>query len=178
MLMKKGFLGLLCAMNTLAAISQTPDDAKKSIYYERYTTAEDQLQKIVKADPANAEAWYLLSKAYIQSNDAAPLQQLLAQSPAAIQGEPFYQVAYGSLLLNKDNKDSARYYFDQALDKTREKNPDILSAIANAHIIAKTGDAGYAAQLLNKAIDRDKKNPALYTMLGDAHRKLGNGSEQ
>ena len=45
MLMKKGFLGLLFAVNTLAAISQTPDDAKKNIYYERYATAEDQLQK-------------------------------------------------------------------------------------------------------------------------------------
>src|ERR1051325_7804573 len=107
MLIKKGLLGLLCAMNTLAAISQTPDDAKKNIYYERDATAEDQLQKIVKADPANAEVWYLLSKAYIQSNNAAPLQQLLDQSPATIKGEPFYQVAYGSYLLNKGNKDSA-----------------------------------------------------------------------
>ncbi|OQP61287.1 hypothetical protein A3860_06140 [Niastella vici] len=177
MLMKKGLLGLLFAVNTLAAISQTPGDVKKNIYYERYHTAEDQLQKIIKAEPANAEAWYLLSKAYIQGNDAALLQQLLAQSPDAIKGEPFYQVAYGSYLLNKGNKDSARFYFDQALDKTREKNPDILSAIANAHIITKTGDASYAAQLLNKAIDRDKKDPALYTLLGDAQRKLGNGSE-
>jgi tetratricopeptide (TPR) repeat protein len=177
MLMKKGILGLLCAMSSLAAVSQTLDDAKKNIYYERYTTAEDQLQKIVKAEPANVEAWYLLSKAYLLADDAAPLQQLLSQNATALKGEPYYQVAYGSFLLNKGNKDSARYYFDEALDKTREKNPEILSAIANAHIMAKTGDASYAVLLLNKAIDRDKKNPALYNMLGDAYRKLGNGSE-
>jgi tetratricopeptide (TPR) repeat protein len=177
MQMKKGLILLLCAMNSLAAISQTLEDAKKNIYYERYKTAEDMLQKIVKTEPANAEAWYLLSKAFLMSDDAAPLQQLYAQTPAAIKSEPFYQVAYGSFLLNKGNKDSARYYFDQALDKTRQKNPDILSAVANAHIAAKSGDAAYAIQLLDKAIDRDKKNPALYNMLGDAHRKLGNGSE-
>jgi tetratricopeptide (TPR) repeat protein len=164
-------------MSSLFAVTQTLQDAKKFIYYERYKSAEDLLQQIVKTDPGNAEGWYLLSKAYLMSKDAAPLQNIISQAPATIKGEPFYQVAYGSILLNQGNKDSARYYFDQALDKTREKNADILSAIANAHIVAKAGDTSYAVQLLGKAINREKKDPALFTMLGDAHRKMGNGSE-
>jgi tetratricopeptide (TPR) repeat protein len=177
MLMKKGSLLLLCIVSSLLAVSQNLQDAKKFIYYERYKSAEDLLQQIVKTDPGNAEGWYLLSKAYLTSNDPAPLQNIISQAPATIKGEPFYQVAYGSMLLNKGNKDSARYYFEQALDKTREKNADILSAIANAHIVARTGDTTYAVQLLGKAINREKKDPALFTMLGDAHRKMGNGSE-
>lgn len=176
MLMKKGPTLLVCAMMSLGATAQTVQDAKKMIYYERYRSASDQLQQIVKNEPANAEAWYLLAKANLQSNDAAALQNILSQSNAPKE-EPFYQVAYGSYLLNKGNKDSARLYFEKALDKTREKNADILAAIANAHIVAKAGDATYAAQLLEKAIDRDKKDAALYTMMGDAQRKLGNGSE-
>jgi tetratricopeptide (TPR) repeat protein len=176
MLMKKGPILLLCAMMSLGATAQTVQDAKKLIYYERYQSASDQLQQIVKAEPANAEAWYLLTRANLQSDNPAVLQNILSQNTAP-KDEPFFQVAYGSYLLNKGNKDSARLYFEKALDKTRQKNPDILAAIANAHIIAKAGDAAYAVQLLDKAIDRDKKDPALYTMLGDAHRKLGNGSE-
>ncbi|WP_207514527.1 tetratricopeptide repeat protein [Longitalea luteola] len=175
--MKKGSLLLLCGVISATAMSQTTEDAKRSIYYERYATAKEQLQNIVKTDPANAEGWYLLSKAYIMSKDAAPLKQLLAQSPAAVKEEPFYQVAYGSYLLSAGNKDSARYYFDEALDKKGQKNPDLLAAVANAHIATKAGDASYAVQLLDKAIERDKKDAALYTLLGDAHRKLGNGSE-
>jgi tetratricopeptide (TPR) repeat protein len=177
MLMKKGLILLLNGVISMAALAQTVPDAKKYLYYERYKSAAEVLQNIVKTDPGNAEAWYLLSKAYLLSDDPAPLQQALAQSPATVKSEPFYQVAYGHFLLSKGNKDSARYYFDQALDKTREKNPDILSAVAESHITAKAGDANYAVQLLNKAIDRDKKNPALYILQGDAHRKLGNGSE-
>ncbi len=177
MQMKKGSLLLLCGVISATAMSQTTEDAKRSIYYERYATAKEQLQNIVKTDPANAEGWYLLSKAYIMSKDAAPLKQLLAQSPAAVKEEPFYQVAYGSYLLSAGNKDSARYYFDEALDKKGQKNPDLLAAVANAHIATKAGDASYAVQLLDKAIERDKKDAALYTLLGDAHRKLGNGSE-
>lgn len=176
MLMKKGPTLLVCAMISLGATAQTVQDAKKMIYYERYKSASDQLQQIVKAEPANAEAWYLLTRAKMQSNDPAALQNILSQSTAP-KDEPFYQVAYGSYLLNKGNKDSARLYFEKALDKTREKNTNILAAIANAHIVAKAGDATYAAQLLEKAIDRDKKDAALYTMMGDAQRKLGNGSE-
>ncbi|MBO9200658.1 MULTISPECIES: tetratricopeptide repeat protein [Niastella] len=175
--MKKGTLLFLCVITSLVAVSQNSEDAKKFIYYERYKSAEELLQQIVKADPANAEGWYLLSKAYLSSDNPAPLENLLTQAPASLKGEPFYQVAYGSYLLHKGNKDSATYYFDQALDKTREKNAAILSAIANAQIVAKSGDANYAVMLLNKAIDREKKDPALFTMLGDAQRKLGNGSD-
>ncbi len=101
MLMKKGPILLLCTMISLAATSQTVDDAKKMIYYERYKSAWDQLQQIVKADAANAEAWYLLAKANLLLNDAAPLQNLLAQTAPNVKEEPFYQVAYGSLLLHK-----------------------------------------------------------------------------
>jgi tetratricopeptide (TPR) repeat protein len=176
MLMKKGATLLVCAMISLGATAQTVQDAKKLIYYERYRSASDQLQQIVKTEPANAEAWYLLTRANLQTADPATLQNILSQSTAP-KDEPFFQVAYGSYLLNKGNKDSARFYFEKALDKTREKNPDILAAIANAHIITKSGDATYAVQLLEKAIDRDKKEAALFTMMGDAQRKLGNGSE-
>lgn len=175
--MKKGLILLLNGVISFSALAQTVPDAKKYIYYERYKSAEAALQNIVKTEPANAEAWYLLSKAHLNAGDPALLQHVLTQSAATLKGEPFYQVAYGNLLLSTGNKDSARYYFDQALDKTREKNPGILSAVAEAHITAKAGDANYSVQLLDKAIDRDKKNPALYTLLGDAYRKLGNGSE-
>lgn len=177
MLMKKGPVTLLCAMISLGASAQTVQDAKKMIYYERYKAATEQLQQIVKTEPANAEAWYLLTKANLQSDNPASSKDILLQAAPDVKEEPFYQVAYGSVLLHSGNKDSARFYFDKALDKTRNKNPNILSAVANAHIDAKTGDAAYAVQLLDRAIDRDKKEAALYVMMGDANRKLGNGSE-
>src|SRR5437016_447283 len=175
--MKKIFILLLSAMLSLVTMSQTIQNAKKLIYYERYKSSKDLIHTILKANPANAEGWYLLSQAYLLSDSAEFLRAILLQSPPDVKNQPFYQVACGHLLLSENNKDSARYYFEQALAKTKEKDPEILLAIANAHVTAKAGDAGYAVQLLEKAIDRDKKNPALYTMLGDAYRRLGNGSD-
>jgi tetratricopeptide (TPR) repeat protein len=49
--------------------------------------------------------------------------------------------------------------------------------VADAHVQAKSGDAGYAIQLANKAIKREKRNAAYYITLGEAHRKAGSGSE-
>jgi thioredoxin-like negative regulator of GroEL len=92
MLMKKGLILLLCVITSLVAVSQNIQDAKKFIYYERYKSAEDLLQQIVKTDPANAEGWYLLTKAYLSSDNPAPLQNILSQTPAQChdQHEPVF----------------------------------------------------------------------------------------
>lgn len=175
--MKKVSLLLLVSTISLFAMSQNLQDAKKQIYYERYKSAENTLHNLLQTDPANAEAWYWLSQSLFPSNNVAAVRDALSKCPADVKKDPWYQVAYGQLLLTENKKDSAATYFQQALDETKEKNPDILEAVANAHVAAKPGDANYAIQLLEKAIKRDKKNPALYTLMGDAYRKLGNGSE-
>ena len=175
--MKKVLLLLLASTISLFAISQNVQDAQKFIYYERYKSAENTLHTVLKTDPSNAAAWYWLSQAYLPLNRTAALRDTLLTSSNEVKQNPWYQVAYGHLLLAENKKDSAAVYFNEALDKTKEKDPDILLAIANAHITAKAGDANYALSLLDKAIKRDKKNPALYVAVGDAYRKLGNGSE-
>lgn len=76
MLMKKGLILLLNGVISLAAMAQTVPDAKKYIYYERYKSAGEVLQNIIKTEPGNGEAWYLSSKAYLMSDDPAPLQQV------------------------------------------------------------------------------------------------------
>jgi tetratricopeptide (TPR) repeat protein len=175
--MKTLFLLLFSSAVSLIALAQSVPDAKKLIYYERYKTAQHTLQTIVKTDSTNAEAWYWLSQASLLSDDTATLVNNLQNCSPQVKNEPWYQVALGHVLLYNNKTDSARFYFEKALDKTKEKDADILLAIANAHVSVKTGDANYAIQLLEKAIKRDKKNPALFTRMGDAYRKLGNGSE-
>jgi tetratricopeptide (TPR) repeat protein len=175
--MKKVLLVMLGAVPSLFAMPQNIQDAKKLIYYEKYKTAENSLQQLVKTEPANAEAWYWLSQACLPLNEVAELRNALSAAPAETRKAPYYQVAYGHLLLAENKKDSAAVYFQQALDETKEKDANILAAVANAHITTKAGDGQYAAQLLEKATKREKKDPYLYTLWGDAYRKQGLGSE-
>lgn len=157
--------------------AQTVDEAESLIYHARYDGAAQTLQHVIQNNPANAEAYYWQTEAYLQQDESDAAQQALWAAPATVKSTPLYSVAYGRLLLDKGRKDSASFYFKEALDATRERDAFVLAGIAKAHIEAQSGDAAYALQLLDKAIKREKRDPLLYTLKGDAYLKLQNGSE-
>ncbi len=110
-----------------------------------------------------------------RTNKDKELKDTLAKAPAGIMDQPLLRSVYGHLLLKQNNADSAKYYFDLALKDSKMKDPAVLQEIASANIDVKQGDATYAVDLLNKALKKDKNNPELYVLLGDAYRKLADG---
>ncbi|HEX9514046.1 MAG TPA: tetratricopeptide repeat protein [Puia sp.] len=168
-------LPLLFVVGGLKA--QSIADARKLLYYERYDGATHLLQSIIKADPNNAEAWWLLTQCALHNGRIKPMKDSLAALPAGNANAPLLLCAYGDVLLRENKKDSASVYFNKALDETKQKDPSVLLAIAQAHQDADSGDASYAADLLNKAIKRDKRNPEYYVALGNAYRKLADGTQ-
>ncbi len=169
------FTTLITGVSVLQA--QSLEQGNQQLYYHRYQTAENTFHQFLKQDPNNASAWYDLTKAYLLQDQLDKASDTIQYAPAAAKSDPWYKVAYGDILLHQGKTQEAGNYFNEALDDTREKNADILGAIAQSEINAKQGDANYAIELLNKAIKRDKKNPSLYTLLGDAYMKMRNGSE-
>jgi tetratricopeptide (TPR) repeat protein len=157
--------------------AQSVEQGVQQMYYERYQSAENTFHQALQQDPNNASAWYYLTEDYLLENKLDKANDTIQLAPANAKDDAWYKVAYGSLLLQQGKKDEATNYFNDALKATKEKNADILSAVANAQIQSKGGDLNYAIDLLNKAIKRDKKNAALYVSLGDAYLKLSNGSE-
>ncbi|MHA4811394.1 tetratricopeptide repeat protein [Flavitalea flava] len=170
------FLALFVpVMGRLAA--QPLQDAQKILNYERYDSAIHLMQKAIQANPNNTEAWWLLTQAYLGKDKIKPIKDSLLQLPAGNRNAPFVLCAYGYVLLQEHKKDSAAIYFNKALEETREKDPAILLAIGKAQVDAPAGDANYAIDLLNKALKKDKHNAELYVTLGNAYRKLQNGSD-
>ncbi|MBD0288717.1 MAG: tetratricopeptide repeat protein [Flavisolibacter sp.] len=157
--------------------AQSVEQGIKQIYYGRYQSAANTLKAVVQQNPNDAEAWYWLTNAFLQQDAVEETRNHLHKAPVTVNDQPFYKVAYGSLLLNENKGDSAALFFDAALKDTKEKNPAILSAVARAHINAKEGNGEYAVDLVQKAIKKDKKNARLYVLLGNAYRKLNKGSE-
>lgn len=175
--MKKIILSASLIVSATALFAQSLETAGRQMYYERYQSAEQSYHTILNQQPNNAQAWYGLTTAYLMQNQAAQAYDSLHKAPAAIGGEPFYQVALGSVLLEQGKTDSAALYFNQALNETKSKNPEVLSAIASAHIHAKNGNVNEALELINKALKRDKRSASLRVLMGDAYRKLDNGTE-
>ena len=176
-IMKRILLLVILFIGFTTIEAQTIEEGRTHMYYERLETAENTFHQVLKADAQNAEAWYYLVKSYAEQKMLDKAKDSLNMAPGTIRDEPYFQVAQGFLFKMEKKDNEANELFDRALDKTRKKDAGILAAVADAHIEAKTGDPNYAIELLKRAIKRDKRNPALYVKLGDAHRKMINGTD-
>lgn len=161
----------------IALQAQSLEQGVQQMNYERYQSAENTFHKVLQQDPNNSNAWYYLVKDYLAKDELNKANDTIQFASANVKNNPWFKVAYGNILLHEGKKEEAAGYFNDAIKNTKEKDAAILSAVADAHINSKSGDANYAIDLLNKAIKRDKKNAALYVLSGDAYMKLSNGSE-
>ena len=175
--MKQVLFLILLISGGLGVHAQSLQEAKDRIYYQRYSSAAGILRNIIKSDPRNTEAWYLLTRCYLKDDKIPSFWDSVPAVPADLENSPFIACAKGDVLLRHGKKDSATIFFNMALADSRDKDPAILSAVAIAHIRADSGDAAYALDLLSKAIKLDKKNPAFYVEQGNAYRKMYNGTE-
>lgn len=165
-------LALICST---AAFAQQPD-AASLIYHQRYASARTMIENALKTDPSNANNWYLLTQTFTGPDSTDALRYALAAAPDAVKTTPVFEVGYGNLLLRENKKDSANWYFNHAIEATKEKDAAILTGVAKAHLQVKTGDINYALGLLDKAMKREKKDPELSALQGDAWRRAGDGT--
>ncbi len=168
---------------TIAARTQTLDQAKEFIYYEKWNSAEDILKNIVHAQPDQPEAYYYLSELYMMEHKDPDANMLLQKAMEQAEknnfsekDHPLVSIAYAHMLLNKGDKEEADKKIDDLLSSTKYKNPDLLMAAAKVYISSPNGDANKAIELLDKAKKRAKKNATLYLLMGDAYRKQLDGS--
>lgn len=175
--MKKIVLITTFVSSVFVLKAQSVQEGNTHLYYERFTSAEKSFELTAASNANNAEAWFGLTKTYLLQDENEKARTVLSKAPQSVYEEPYYQVAKGWLLLAEAKADSAAVYFNNALKETKEKDAAILSAVAQAHINEKTGNAAYAIELLNKAIKREKNEAGLYVQLGDAYRKIADGSE-
>jgi tetratricopeptide (TPR) repeat protein len=157
------------------SFGQSLNDARKALYYEKLESAKNLLHEFIKSDPNSAEAWYLLARVY-QSLDRS-VTDTLRTAPDNIKNEPFYLAALGSSQLYNNNLSEAEGYFTAALEETKYKNADIILAVANAKNDNKAADANPTIELINRGLKKHKQNAQLFVALGNAYRKLNNGSE-
>lgn len=177
--MKKYLLHILMVMitGTMAAGAQTVDEGRKLFEYEKYKTAIAVLQHTTGNNPQDINSWYWLIRAQLAAGytDSAALS--VTQMPSELKTQALGKVIQGAVLLQQEDSIKALQLFTEAIGTKRKKDPAIQLAVANAIIDAPKANLVKAIEILNEAADRDKKNTWIYLSLGDAYRKLYNGSE-
>ncbi len=172
------FLALLFFVN--AAIAQTIDQGKKFIYYERYTSAKNIFQNLLDKNPNNEEAAYYYGQALIGLEKVSEAKSFYQTKLSANPNSPLLIAGIGQIELIEGKTADARNRFETAISLSKGKSIDVLNAVgyANSSPDILNGDANYAIDKLKQATTiKGFKNPEVYTNLGDAYRKIGNGGE-
>lgn len=176
--MKKIFLMIVSSAVVGLSYAQSVAEGVKSIYYQKYKSAKDILQKAVAANPADPDANYWLGQVYINQDDLAGARSVYAKAMTATNQNPLIMVGMGHVEALEGKNADARAHFDAALAATNTKkggDVKILTAVgrANADGDSKTGDPVYGIDKLNIAAKLDPKNPEIPTLIGISQLKRG-----
>lgn len=158
--------------------AQSVEEGKTFIYYERFKSAKDVLEKVLAANPNNEEATYWLGQAEIGLENISAAKALYQAKLSAAPNSPMVLAGMGHIELLEGKKQEARNRFETAISLSQGKSVPVLNAVgyANSSPDVKNGDAAYAVEKLKKATEIKKfKDPDVWVNLGDAYRKLGDG---
>lgn len=163
------------------AKAQSLEEGKKFFYYEKYRSARATFEKLVAANPANAEAAYWLGITMITGDEYKDLpaaKEVFRKALEANSNNALLYAGMGHIELHEGNKTDARQHFETAITMSQGKSVPVFNAIgiANADYDSKNGDAAYAIEKLKQATTiKGFKDPETYCLLGDAYRKFIDG---
>lgn len=151
------------------------------MYYERWESAEKTLRQLVEQQPQQTDNYYWLAACLLEQDKKAEAKQVVASAREQVtkgaKETPLLVVAEGALLLHDSLKTGAMQKFDEALKETKQKDPEVLMAIARAFLNAKSTEYAYVLDLLDKAAKRDKNNPEPYALQGEVYRRMSDGGK-
>ncbi len=166
------FLTSLLMIAVSAGYAQNADQGKKFVYYERYKSAKDVLEKVLAANPNNIDAMYWQGQVLIDTKDSAGAKALYQRGLASNGSAPLLLVGMGQVELMEGKTTDAKQRFETAISLTKGKDVQVLNAIARANVKAKAGDATYAIEKATQATQiKGFNDPDTYKLLGDAYRK-------
>ncbi|MES2647520.1 MAG: tetratricopeptide repeat protein [Bacteroidota bacterium] len=180
-MMKRLCLSLVAIAVNLAVFAQTVQDGVKFLYYEQYQKAKEVFNKLVAANPADAEANYWLGQTLIDDDSVAAARAHYAKAMTATSQNPLIMVGMGHVELLEKKNAEARAHFDAAIEVTKSKknknfgDPQILAAVGRANAGGGTdiGDPVYGIEKLNQASQLDPTNPEIMLNIGISQLKRG-----
>src|SRR4051812_14484019 len=102
-MVKKLFGTIALSFLAVAVYSQSVSDIKQLVYHQRYKTAVARLHEMIKSQPGNTDAWYLLGQASIAEDSAIHFEDTLHAAPADVANDARIKSLLGHILLKKDS---------------------------------------------------------------------------
>src|ERR1043166_3288877 len=118
--MRKIRFSLIVAAAVITNISfaQTVEQGKKFLYYERYKSAQETLEKVLAANPNNIDAVYWLGETMANrkdTRDTAGAKALFQKMLSTNGNAPLLLVGMGHIELMQGNTTDSRQRFETAI---------------------------------------------------------------
>jgi tetratricopeptide (TPR) repeat protein len=157
------FATLLCT----GLQAQTLKDAVYKTDNERFSEASSEFKALVAKEPTGVNYFYFGENYYEWGEKDSAMMIWKAGSEKDLVS-PMSAVAKGKMLWVSGSKDAAKVEFTKALTTTKNKNAEVMRAIAETYIESENKSLDEAIALLETATKLDPKNEDGHLLLGDA----------
>ena len=151
------------------ANAQDIDQAKKAIDAEQFENAKSTLKAIIKSDPSEGKAYFLLGNVYLSQKVADSAKMTFQKGIAAKDDNHFNYIGLGELDLNSGDVAAAKAKFELAKEEMGRKDYGEYVYIARAYMNADKPDFKAALQTLTLANERNAAEPQVLLAFGDAY---------
>jgi cytochrome c-type biogenesis protein CcmH/NrfG len=149
--------------------AQDIDQAKKAIDAEQFESAKSTLKSIIKSDPSEGKAYFLLGNVYLVQKVADSAKMTYQKGLEAKDDEHFNHIGLGQLDLNNGDAAAAKAKFEIAKNEMGRRDHSEYVYIARAYMNSDKPDYKAALQTLKLANERNAEEPQVLLAFGDAH---------
>ena len=151
--------------------AQDIQEARKAIDAEQYEKAKSMLKSILKSNPTDGRANFILGNVYLMQTetDSAKIAYQKGLTGNEKEGARLNYIGLGVIDLDNKNKAAAEANFALALKETRKKDTEELTAIGRGYTYSVNPDYKKAIEVLTKAKLIDSNDATIQLALGDAY---------
>ena len=170
-------LSLALVASASVANAQDIKEVKKAIDAEQFQKAKSLLKSIIKAEPSNGEANFVLGNIYLNESvvDSAKIYYL--NGLEASDNKNLNYIGLGQIDLNEKNTAAAQANFGLATKDMRRKDVEEFIHIGKAYINSENPDYNNAIAILKRALAIEPQNAMALLTIGDAYFGANNQNE-
>ncbi|MFC5681543.1 tetratricopeptide repeat protein [Flavobacterium sp. MAHUQ-51] len=155
--------------SAFAVQAQDINEVKKQIDAEQFQKAKTSLKSIIKSNPSQGKAYFLLGNIYLNQSVLDSAKISYDEGLKAKEAAHFNYIGLGQLDLEKNDVTAAKAKFESAKSEMRKKDFEELVYIARAYMNNAHPDYKAALATLELAKEKNAAEPQVLLALGDAY---------
>src|SRR5688572_5757100 len=171
-------IGILSAILSacISLNAQTLKEAVKLTESEQYDLAAAAFRKLISVQTAGGTEYYYYGENALLGEDKDSARIIFTKGLEVDPANVLNSIGLAKLELDNGSPDKGMKMIDDALAKAGPKNSLAMIEAADALVHSKTKNLDKAAQLLDKALVLDPKNPNIHLLYGDLYSERNLGS--